>query len=95
MIKVNLDISKNENKGLTYKELYDLMTKEIEIYKEYKEGTDLENLMNSKIQINNYDNNQALLSSKCLDLIGFMADGKFTIITSQFEDILDSNKEGD
>lgn len=93
MTKVNLDINENNNKGITFKELYDLMTEEIKEYTEYKDGIELENLMKSKIKIYNYDNNQALISSKCLDLIGFMIDGETTIITSQFENILDSNKE--
>ncbi|MEG2289569.1 MAG: hypothetical protein RSC24_06340 [Clostridium sp.] len=75
-------------KPLTFKELYDLMTAEIEEYRMFGGDKMYEELMNSKIEFIINDDDSLALSAKCTDLIGLIDGGIRTVIACCLEDIL-------
>lgn len=88
---VKIKYGEDNNESLTFKELYDLMTEEIENYKIFDGGKHYENLLNSKIEFHINDDDSLLIGAKCVDVIGLLKGGEQTVITGCIENIMWEN----
>lgn len=78
-MKKTLELDYENRKGLTFKELYDLLSEEIEECNDEKEK---ESLFNSQLMINAGDNKGAIIYQNVDDIIGQVTNETFLIVTT-------------
>ena len=78
-MKKTLELNYENRKGLTFKELYDLFSDEIEYCKDKKEK---ESLFNSMVMINAGDNKGAIVYQSVADTIGQVTDDTFLLVST-------------
>jgi len=78
-MKKTLDLDYDKREGLTFKELYDLLSEEIE---DCKDDQEKQSLFDSQLMINAGDNKGAIIYQNIDDIIGQVTDDTFLLVST-------------